>query len=45
VFGEIAQLAIAIAPFETPVASEFLDQAHELLTARGRPGAGRQQGR
>jgi hypothetical protein len=45
VFGEIAQLAIAMAPFETPVASEFLDQAHELLTARGRPGAGRQQGR
>jgi tetratricopeptide (TPR) repeat protein len=45
VFGEIAQLAAAIAPFKTPVASKFLDQAHELLTARGRPGAGRQQGR
>ena len=35
VFGEVAQLAVVIRPFKTPVASEFLDQAHELLTARG----------
>jgi hypothetical protein len=41
-FGEIAQLAAAIAPFKTPVASEFLDQAHELLAARGQLSAGRQ---
>jgi tetratricopeptide (TPR) repeat protein len=42
VFGEIAQLAAAIAPFKTPVASEFLDQARELLAARGQLAAGRQ---
>lgn len=35
VFGEVAELVAAITPFGTPVASEFLDQAHELLTARG----------
>jgi tetratricopeptide (TPR) repeat protein len=35
VFGEVADLVAAIAPFGTPVASEFLDQARELLTARG----------
>ena len=35
VFGEVAQLVSAIAPFGTPVARDFLDQAHELLTARG----------
>jgi tetratricopeptide (TPR) repeat protein len=35
VFGEVADLVAAIAPFGTPVASEFLDQAHELLAARG----------
>jgi transcriptional regulator with XRE-family HTH domain/tetratricopeptide (TPR) repeat protein len=35
VFGEVADLVAAIAPFGTPAASEFLDQAHELLTARG----------
>jgi tetratricopeptide (TPR) repeat protein len=34
VFGEVADLVAAIAPFDTPVASEFLDQARELLTAR-----------
>jgi hypothetical protein len=45
VFGEIAQLAAAIAPFKTPVASEFLDQAHELLAARERLAAAAQQGR
>jgi hypothetical protein len=45
VFGEITQLAAAIAPFKTPVVSEFLDQAHELLAARGGPGAGRQHWR
>jgi tetratricopeptide (TPR) repeat protein len=35
VFGEVAQLVSAIAPFGTPVAQDFLDQAHELLAARG----------
>jgi transcriptional regulator with XRE-family HTH domain len=35
VFGEVADLVAAISPFGTPVASEFLDQAHELLAARG----------
>jgi tetratricopeptide (TPR) repeat protein len=35
VFGEVADLAAAIAPFGTPVASEFLDEARELLAARG----------
>jgi hypothetical protein len=35
VFGEVADLVAAIAPFDTPVATEFLDQAHELLSARG----------
>jgi tetratricopeptide (TPR) repeat protein len=35
VFGEVADLVRAMAPFGTPVASEFLDQAHELLAARG----------
>ncbi len=35
VFGEVAQLVSAIAPFGTPVARDFLDQAHELLAARG----------
>ena len=39
VFGEVADLVAAIAPFSTPVASEFLDQARELLAARG-PEAG-----
>jgi transcriptional regulator with XRE-family HTH domain len=35
VFGEVAQLVSAIASFRTPVAQDFLDQAHELLAARG----------
>jgi tetratricopeptide (TPR) repeat protein len=35
VFGEVAQLARAIAPFGTPAAADFLDQARELLAARG----------
>jgi hypothetical protein len=35
VFGEVAELVAAIAPFGTPVASEFLAQARELLVARG----------
>jgi tetratricopeptide (TPR) repeat protein len=35
VFGEVAQLAAAIAPFGTPAATDFLDQARELLAARG----------
>jgi hypothetical protein len=35
VFGEVAQLMSAIAPFGTPVARDFVDQAHELLVARG----------
>ena len=35
VFGEVAELVSAIAPFGTPVARDFLDQAHELLAARG----------
>jgi hypothetical protein len=34
VFGEVAQLVAAIAPFKTPAARDFLDQAHELLAAR-----------
>jgi DNA-binding XRE family transcriptional regulator len=37
VFGEVADLVVAIAPFGTPVASEFLGQARELLAARGGP--------
>jgi len=37
VFGEVAHLAAAIAPFGTPVASDFLGQARELLAARARP--------
>jgi tetratricopeptide (TPR) repeat protein len=45
VFGEIAGLAAAFAPFKMPVASEFLDQAHELLAARERLAATAQQGR
>jgi tetratricopeptide (TPR) repeat protein len=40
VFGEIRQLAAAIAPFKTRVAEEFLHQAHELLAARGQLAAG-----
>jgi tetratricopeptide (TPR) repeat protein len=40
VFGEIRQLAAAIAPFKTRVADEFLHQAHELLAARGQLAAG-----
>jgi tetratricopeptide (TPR) repeat protein len=34
VFSEVSQLAAAITPFHTPDASEFLDQARELLTAQ-----------
>jgi hypothetical protein len=34
VLGEVAQLAAAIAPSRTPVASDFLDQARQLLAAR-----------
>ena len=41
VFGEVTQLAAAIASFKTPVASEFLDQARELLAARGQLAIGR----
>jgi transcriptional regulator with XRE-family HTH domain len=39
VFAEVAQLVAAIAPYGTPVARDFLDQAHDLLAARG-SGAG-----
>jgi tetratricopeptide (TPR) repeat protein len=42
VFGEIAQLAAAIAPFKSLAASEFLDQARELLASRAQLAAGRQ---
>jgi transcriptional regulator with XRE-family HTH domain len=35
VFGEVADLVAAIEPFGTTVASDFLNQAHELLAARG----------
>jgi transcriptional regulator with XRE-family HTH domain len=35
VFGEVGQLVSAIAPFGTPTAQDFLEQAHELLAARG----------
>jgi transcriptional regulator with XRE-family HTH domain len=35
VFGEVAGLVAAITPFGTPVASDFLGQARELLAARG----------
>jgi len=34
VFGEIAELAVGIKAFGSPVASDFLDQARELLAAR-----------
>jgi hypothetical protein len=34
VFGEVADLVAAITPFGTRAASDFLDQARELLTAR-----------
>ncbi|HEV8275672.1 MAG TPA: hypothetical protein VGQ26_08245 [Streptosporangiaceae bacterium] len=37
VLGEVAQLAASVAPFRTPVASDFLDQARQLLAARGQP--------
>jgi tetratricopeptide (TPR) repeat protein len=40
VFGEIRELAAAVAPFKTRVAGEFLHQAHELLAARGQLAAG-----
>jgi transcriptional regulator with XRE-family HTH domain len=40
VFGEVAGLVAAITPFGTPVAGDFLDQARELLAARG-PGSNR----
>jgi tetratricopeptide (TPR) repeat protein len=39
VFGEVVQLSNAIAAFRTHQASDFLDQAHELLAARQPPGA------
>ena len=39
VFAEVAGLVAAITPFGTPVASDFLDQARELLAARS-PEAG-----
>ena len=35
VFGEVAHLVVAIEPFGTSVASDFLDQAQELLATRG----------
>lgn len=35
VFGDVAQLARQLAHYKTPVAADFLDQAHELLEARG----------
>jgi transcriptional regulator with XRE-family HTH domain len=35
VFGEIAQLAKQLAQHKSPVAADFLDQARELLEARG----------
>jgi len=35
VFSEVTQLVSAIAPYGTPVAHDFLDQAHALLAARG----------
>ena len=40
VFVEVAGLVATITPFSTPVASDFLDQARELLAARG-PGSNR----
>lgn len=40
VFGEIAQLAAAIAPFKARVASEFVQRVRELLAARGQLAAG-----
>jgi hypothetical protein len=39
VFGEVAELVAAIAPLGATAASGFLDQAGELLAARG-PGTG-----
>jgi hypothetical protein len=35
VFGEVAELVAAIAPLGATAASGFLDQAGELLAARG----------
>ncbi len=35
VFGEVAKLARELAGYKTPVAADFLDQARELLEARG----------
>jgi tetratricopeptide (TPR) repeat protein len=35
VFAEVGQLVAAIEPYRAPVASEFLEQARELLAARG----------
>ena len=40
VFGEVAELVAAIAPLGATAASGFLDQAGELLAARG-PGTGK----
>jgi tetratricopeptide (TPR) repeat protein len=40
VFGEVAQLAAAMAPFKTRIADEFLLRVRELLTARGQLAAG-----
>ena len=40
VFGEVAQLAAAMASFRTTAASDFLDQARQLLVARGLPAQG-----
>jgi tetratricopeptide (TPR) repeat protein len=34
VFAEVAQLTAALAAADTPVARDFLDQAHDLLNAR-----------
>lgn len=39
VFGEVAELVAALAPLGATAASGFLDQAGELLAARG-PGTG-----
>jgi hypothetical protein len=40
VFGEVAQLAAAMESIRTPAASDFLDQARQLLGARGLPAPG-----
>jgi len=45
VFSEVAQLAVAVSPYKTPVASEFVGRARELLAARGQLASSSHPGR